>query len=222
MSIRAAIAVLPTGLALALSACGDDGKSAPADAAHADARAIDAAPADAALDADPSIAPLVGTWVMSTDSWSGQQLTMATFRADGTFTLGGNGASNNDSGTFTVPSPNHLRFAGTQTIETQFVTDGTHLLLSALPAMGTVTGLVGTWSGQSISGGATATVTVAVNANTSASYTLTGPSGTMTLDGTWVAEGTGLALTTTGTTSITFHFRPIGSLAIGTQLFMKQ
>jgi hypothetical protein len=209
--------VIPVLVLIALSACGDDGGGGggnPDSGPHIDA------PADLALDADPSIAPLVGTWNKAPESWTGQMITIVTFRANGTVSLGD--ATGADEGTFTVPMPGKLRmvFPGS-TLESDYVLVNDRLMITAFLPQGTVTGLVGMWRNVTTST-TTGTAVMDIRADMTASYILTGPSGTGTWDGTWVAEGTGFEFTATTPTALSLHFRPIGTAAIGTQLFAKQ
>ena len=199
-----------------LAACGDDGGNAPIDSAPR----IDAS-ADATPDADPSLAPLVGTWMKGADSWSGQMIPMVTFRANGTVSLGD--TTSPDEGSYTVPAPGRLKMVfQSSTLEGDFVIGNNHLLLSALLPQGTVAGLVGTWTSTGTTNGAASTVSMAINANNSGAYTITGPAGSQTFTGTWATEGTGIAFTATSPAALALHFRPIGTAGIGTQLFTKQ
>ena len=121
-----------------LGACGDGGGTPAIDApGHADA-AI-----DAALDADPSIASLIGTWNKAPESDPSQMIPMATFRVNGTVRLGD--AATGNEGTFTVPSPGRVRMVFAHTLETDFVVTTDHLVLTAFLPQGATTGFVGTW-----------------------------------------------------------------------------
>ncbi len=202
---------------LLVAACGDDGGGG----AQVDAAPNLDAAADAAPDADPSIAPLVGTWMKGADSWSGQMIPMVTFRANGTVSIGDTATP--DQGTYTVPSAGRLKMVfGASSTDGEFVIGNNHLLISALLPQGTVTGFVGTWRSAFTANGAMGTETVVINSNNSATYTLMGPSGSQTWTGTWAAEGTGLVFNGTTPSAITYHYRPIGMAGIGTQLFTKQ
>jgi hypothetical protein len=199
---------------LLLAACGDDGGSPIDSGLHIDAAA------DASPDADPSLAPLVGTWLKGPDSWSGQMVPKAVFRANGTVTIGD---TNPDEGTYSVPTAGRLRMVfASDTIESEFVIGNNHLLLSAMLPQGTVTGLVGTWKSTFMTGGVAGTTTQVINNNNTGSYTLMGPSGSQKWTGTWAAEGTGLVFTATTPSAVTYHYRPIGMAGIGLQLLTKQ
>jgi len=198
-----------------LAACGDDGGGTPVDSGTHDAAA------DTAPDADPSIAPLVGTWLKGADSWSGQMIPMVTFRANGTVSLGEEAAAS--EGTYTVPTPGRLKMVfGTDAQELDFVIGNDHLLLSAMVPQGTVTGLVGTWKTTFTTNGTMGSSTMMIAANNTGAYTLSGPTGSQVWNGTWATEGTGLVFTATTPTALTSHLRPIGMAGIGTQLFTKQ
>lgn len=208
---------LRTGLWLVvmLAACGDDGAGTPVDSGRPDA------PADASYDADPSIAPLVGTWAKAPESWSGQMITLVTFRPDGTVrTAGGN---TSEEGTYSVPSPGRLKLVfGTSTRESNFVVANGRILIDAMLPEGTVNGFVGTWKTSFLQNSAMGTVTLVVMANNTAAYTFGGPTGSQTWNGTWATDGTGFVFDATTPSAITIHFRPIGSQGIGSFLFAKQ
>jgi hypothetical protein len=213
--IRPAAVVL-----LALSACGDDGGSTPnIDGPLAIDAAVDAKPMP---DADPSLAPLVGTWNRAPEQDPDTGFDSITFTADGK-TMTAEGA-NTETGTYSVPAMGRVSLvpdgAG-QTIVTDFVVDHNKLILTAFLPVGTPNGNVGTWTNHTTSGTMMSTATVVTNSDMTASYTLTGPSGTQAFTGTWAAESIGFVLSATQPAPLAFQFRPIGTLAIGYLIFAK-
>lgn len=205
---------------LALSACGDDGGSTP----HLDGpAAIDAAVDTMTThDADPSLLPLIGTWNRAPEQDPNTGFASITFTIDGKTMTTNNGMV--ETGTYSVPAMGRVQLdpdgAG-QTLVTDFVVDSNKLILTAFLPVGTPSGNVGTWTNHTTSGTMMSTSTVVTNSNMSASYALTGPSGTQTFTGTWAAESTGFVLNATSPAAVTFHFRPIGNLAIGYLIFVK-
>ena len=212
--------LLVVALSLAISpvaGCGDDGGGGgPIDAPTG---AIDAAIDGALPDADPSLAPLIGTWNRAPEADQSTGFPTITVRADGTTATTPTGPAD---GTYLVPAPGRVKLlpTGQQPIETDFVIGNNHLILTAFLPQGTVNGLVGTWKNSAISGTTPSTTTMVVRADLTGTLTFTGPSGSIDMVGTWASESTGFAFTTTSPAA-TYHFRPIGTQAIGYLLFVK-
>jgi hypothetical protein len=141
-----------------------------------------------------------------------------TFNADGTFVFVDNGGP--ETGTYTLPGPGRISTtSGGVTVVTDYVVTSNQLLLGALSPQGTVSGLVGVWSSTMTSTqSGTSTTTVTLNSDMTATYAVT-TSGTQSIDGTWVAETGGLALTLTGLG--VQHYKSIGTLGIGILHFTK-
>src|SRR5882724_6933478 len=91
--------IRPALLVLALSACGDDGGSQ----TQIDApKSIDAAAIDApAIDAAPSLLPLIGTWHRAPAAAPHTGFATITFTADGKTLTTNTGTT--ETGTYTVP-----------------------------------------------------------------------------------------------------------------------
>ena len=193
----------------------------PIDAPKSLDAALDASP-DAPPDADPSLLPLIGTWNRAPEADPNTGFQSITFTIDGK-TMATSGGTT-DTGTYSVPMMGRVHLdpdgAG-QPIDTDFVVGNNHLILTAFLPQGTPNGNVGTWRNQTTTAGGQATTTMVTNANMSASMTLMGPTGTQTYTGTWVAESTGFAINASSPAAVTYHFRPIGTLAIGYLLFVK-
>ncbi|MBL0216364.1 MAG: hypothetical protein IPQ07_21085 [Myxococcales bacterium] len=215
---------LVVALSISLSlvaACGDDGGGG--GTIDAPVGGIDAAIDGALPDADPSLAPLIGTWNRAPEADQSTGFPTITFRADGTTATTPTGPAD---GTYLVPAPGRLKLlpTGQQPIETDFVignpSPNPHLILTAFLPQGTVNGLVGTWKNSTISGTTPSTTTMVVRADLTGTLSFTGPSGSTDMVGTWASESTGFAFTTTSPAA-TYHFRPIGTQAIGYLLFVK-
>jgi hypothetical protein len=203
---------------LLLASCGDDGSQGAIDApAGADA-AIDGA-ADAGFDADPSLLPLIGTWNRAPEADPDTGFDSITFHADGTTAIVDNGGT--QTGTFSVPATGrvHLDPDGSPPpIETDFVVGGNHLILTAFLPQGTVTGFVGTWKNETTTGTMPMTTT---SIDVRADHTATLMLGTATFVGTWADESTGFVFNATTPIAVTYHFRPIGTQAIGYLYYVK-
>jgi hypothetical protein len=201
-----------------LAACGDDGSSGGAiDAPKSSDAAIDGA-ADASLDADPSIAPLVGTWNRAPEADQSTGFESITFHADGTTATVQPGGT--QTGTFSVPSPGRVHIdpdGSPPPIDTDFVIGNNHLILTAFLPQGTTTGFVGTWLDQTTNGSTPSTTSIDVRADHTATLMLNATA----FVGTWADESTGFVFNATTPIAVTYHFRPIGTRAIGYLLFVK-
>jgi hypothetical protein len=191
-------------LVILLAACGGDDVGGAADALPADAAAIDGA-----------VSPLVGQWSYAGDP--ALPIVSYTFDSDGTFVVVDDGGS--EAGTYTLAGPGRLSMtSGGETVVTDYVVTSNQLLLGALIPQGSISGLVGVWSSTAIAQSGTSTTTVTLNSDMTGTLAVT-TSSTQSIDGTWVAETGGLALTLTGLG--VQHYKSIGATGIGLLYFTK-
>jgi hypothetical protein len=188
---------------LAIAAC--HGNDATPDALH------DAADPhlDAALDASPELAPLVGMWKIAPEQFDQTPtFTEYAFHADGTFdAIEHNGSVK--PGIYSVPSPGRLKFEDpdhSDPLETDFLIVGERLAYNAWLPEGTITDFVGTWKSDAVTDTGSIDLTL-VLANDHSATTTIGTGSPLT--GTWATESTGVAFTSQ---FLSYHPRVVGAV----------
>lgn len=188
--MRRSIAVL---LPLALAACNAD-DAAPA---SIDAQPVDAQPVDAPA---PS---LIGSWrelpnAASSDPKTAAELELWAFNADATFAMDADPF--HTRGTYTLTGDELSIITGLASdpyiYVTPFRVTATHLVLGVMTPVGTPTGVVGTWTGRTVTDGVGLTLTITLAADHTLEYIADSddPDFDLNRRGTWRAVGDDLEL----------------------------
>lgn len=170
---------------------------------------------DAALDASPEIAPLIGTWKIATDPPIDPPFRILTFQIDGKLLEDTGGGAK--AAKFSVPAPNRLRITETDDsdpVELDILVSGTTLGYGVYLPQGAVTGFVGTWKTSAITPNGPFDQTVIIADDHTGSLQIN--TGTP-ITGTWATEGTGIVLNT----ALPVHLRALGAV-LTSQNYLKE